>query len=92
MIRTFKHAGLEKFYKTGSKAGIQPEHATKLSQRLLALDAAKHPLAMNIPGWDLHELKGIKAGIWSIRVDRMWRLTFQFDGENAVQIDYLDYQ
>jgi proteic killer suppression protein len=30
MIRPFRHAGLEKFYRTDSKAGIQPHHARKL--------------------------------------------------------------
>ncbi|MDA8119616.1 MAG: peptidase, partial [Gammaproteobacteria bacterium] len=30
MIKSFRHKGLEAFYRSGSKAGIQPDHATKL--------------------------------------------------------------
>jgi hypothetical protein len=30
MIKSFKHAGLRKFYETDSKAGILPAHAKKL--------------------------------------------------------------
>ena len=49
MIRTFKHSGLEKFFKTGSKAGIQPAHAKKLEQQLVFLNRARQPLDMNFP-------------------------------------------
>ena len=32
MIKSFAHKGLEKFFLTGSKAGIQPSHADKLAR------------------------------------------------------------
>jgi proteic killer suppression protein len=45
MIKSFRHAGLEKFFLTGSKAGIQPAHARKLAIQLGTLDIApKEPL------------------------------------------------
>jgi proteic killer suppression protein len=56
VIRSFKHAGLEKFYQTGSRAGIQPAHATKLQILLTALNAAKEAESMNLPGWGFHGL------------------------------------
>lgn len=31
MIKSFKHKGLEKFFTTGNKPGIQAAHAVKLS-------------------------------------------------------------
>ncbi|WP_369856243.1 type II toxin-antitoxin system RelE/ParE family toxin [Candidatus Thalassolituus haligoni] len=37
MIKSFKHKGLEKFYKTGTKKGIQAAHVTKLRMQLAAL-------------------------------------------------------
>lgn len=46
---------------------------------------------MNAPGWRLHQLKGELAGRWSIHVSGNWRLTFAFEGEDAVLVDYLDY-
>ena len=45
VIRSFRHAGLEEFFKTGSKAGIQPAHANKLEIQLLALNRAASPAA-----------------------------------------------
>jgi proteic killer suppression protein len=91
MIANFRHAGIEKFFMTGSKAGIQPKHATKLALQLFALNRAKSAKDMNAPGWDLHPLHGNLAGHWSIRVDGNWRLTFTFEGEDAILVDYQDY-
>jgi len=91
MIKSFRHSGIEKFFKTGSKAGIQPAHANRLSIQLYALDGAKSASDLNTPGWRLHQLKGNLEGHWSIRVNGNWRLTFRFEGEDAILIDYQDY-
>jgi toxin HigB-1 len=91
MIRSFQHKGLEKFYKTGSKAGIQATHAERLRNRLLVLDNATKPSDVDLPGYDLHPLKADLAGMWAIKVDRMWRLTFKFEGEDVILLDYQDY-
>lgn len=47
---------------------------------------------MNLPGWRLHALKG-KAlqGHFSVWVNGNWRLTFRFDGSDAILVDYQDY-
>jgi toxin HigB-1 len=91
MIQSFRHAGLEKFYLTGSKAGIQPVHAAKLRMQLSLLNTAKNANRMNVPGWDLHPLKGTLAEHWSIKVNGNWRMTFTFQNENAILVDYQDY-
>lgn len=91
MITSFRHAGLERFFLTGSKAGIQPSHARKLTEILSALDAATTPGEMGIPGWDLHPLKGNLSGHWSVKVNGNWRVTFRFHGEDAELVDYQDY-
>ena len=91
MIKSFRHAGLEKFYKAGSKAGIQPHHANKLRVQLTALNEAKQPSDMATPlSWGLHRLQDIERH-WSIQVNGNYRLTFTFDGEDAILIDYRDY-
>lgn len=91
MIRQWSHKGLKQFFLTGSTAGIVPAHAARLARQLRQLDHAEHPFDMNIPGWDLHPLRGDMAGHWSIKVSANWRLTFGFDGKNAVLVDYQDY-
>lgn len=46
---------------------------------------------MDVPGWHLHPLKGKLIGHWSVRVSGNWRMTFKFEGEDAVLVDYQDY-
>ncbi len=91
MIRSFRHKGLERFFSTGSRAGIQAAHAEKLRLQLGRLDAAAGAADMNLPGWRLHPLKGPLKGMWAVWVSGNWRLTFAFDGKDAVLVDYRDY-
>jgi proteic killer suppression protein len=91
MIKGFRHRGVEKFFRTGSKAGIQPKHAGKLRLQLFALDNARRPGDMNAPGWRLHPLAGELKDHWAVWVSGNWRLTFQFEGQDAILVDYQDY-
>ena len=91
MIKSFRHRGVEKFFHTGSKAGIQAKHASKLRLQLFALDNAKQPQDLNASGWKLHRLAGELKDHWAISVSGNWRLTFQFEGEDAILVDYQDY-
>lgn len=91
MIKSFRHSGLQKFFLAGSKAGIQPKHAERIQEQLTVLNVAKRPEQMNIPGWGLHPLKGERKGQWAVWVSANWRITFRFEGEDAVSVDYQDY-
>jgi toxin HigB-1 len=91
VIRTFRHRGLERFFRIGSKAGIQPKHAKRLRLQLGRLDASAGARDMDLPGWRLHPLKGELAGHCAVWVDENWRLTFTFEGPDAVLVDYQDY-
>jgi proteic killer suppression protein len=91
VIKSFRNRGIERFFRTGSKAGIQAKHANRLAVQLFALNNAKRPSDMNAPGWRLHPLKGTWEDRWSISVSGNWRLTFAFEGEDAILVDYQDY-
>jgi proteic killer suppression protein len=91
VIKSFRHAGLEKFFIAGSKAGIQPKHAKKLTLQLGRLNVASGPQDMAVPAWRLHPLSHDLAGHWAVWVDENWRLTFTFSGTDAVLVDYMDY-
>jgi proteic killer suppression protein len=91
VIRSFRHSGVERFFLTGSKAGIQPSHADKLNLQLTSLNKAKIPEDMAVGGWNLHPLRGALKGHWSVKVNGNWRLTFRFEGEDAILVDYQDY-
>jgi len=91
VIKSFRHKGVERFFRTGSKAGIQAAHASRLARQLAFLNCAKAPADMNIPGWNLHPLKGKLENHWSVSVSGNWRLTFVFENGDAVLVDYQDY-
>ena len=91
MIRSFRHKGLTKYFATGSLAGIQVAHAERLTLILGALNAATTPGDMALPGLKLHPSKGGRSGTWSVTVRANWRITFRFEGKDAIDVDYEDY-
>jgi len=91
VIKSFRHKGVQRFFATGSKAGIQPKHAARLAVQLDVLDDAVGPEDMHMPGWKCHALSGDLEGHWAVSVSGNWRLTFTFEGKNAVLVDYQDY-
>ena len=91
MIKSFVHKGLEKFYLTGSKAGIQAKHADKLRLILAQLENAEDIMDMDIPTLHLHQLKGGRKETWSVTVQANWRITFLFNENDAKIVNYEDY-
>lgn len=95
MIESFRHKGLERFYRTGSKAGIQPAHAAKLRDRLTVLEAITK--IEDIPqtlfaAWDIHSLHGNLKDHYGLSVSGNWRMTFRItDAGNVELLDYVDY-
>jgi proteic killer suppression protein len=55
------------------------------------LNAAAKPEDMNLPGWGFHGLQGQEKGRYAVSVNGNWRLTFAFEGEDAVLLNYEDY-
>jgi proteic killer suppression protein len=91
MIRSFIHKGLEQFFLTGSKAGIQPQHAARIRLILAQLQQARMIDDLRIPTLRLHELKGERKGVWSVTVQANWRITFRFAESDAEIVNYEDY-
>ncbi len=91
MIKSFIHKGLEKFFRTGNKSGIQAHHAERIRLILAQLNQAKTIYDMDIPTLKLHQLKGNRKGVWSVTVQANWRITFRFIGEDAEVVNYEDY-
>lgn len=91
MIKSFAHKGLEQLFTTGSKAGVQSMHATRLHLLLAMLDEARVVEDMVAPGLRLHQLKGRQRAYWAVTVQANWRMIFKFDAGDAFVVDYLDY-
>ena len=91
MIKSFARKGLERFYNTGSAAGIQPAHVSRLRLILAMLEQALTVRDTGAPALHLHPLKGDRKGHWAVTVQANWRVTFRFEGGDAHVVDYLDY-
>ncbi len=92
MILSFRHKGLERFFKLGTKAGIQAVHAGRLRMILAVLDNAKRLEDVTaLRGLRAHPLVGADRGFTSMWVNGNWRVTFKFIGEDVELVDYRDY-
>jgi proteic killer suppression protein len=91
MIKTFRHEGLKSFFEKGSLAGICADHAPRLAAMLRRLNETTNAQGMNLPGWKLHPLSHNLEGHYSVKVSGNWRMTFAFEGTDAVLVDYQDY-
>lgn len=91
MIKSFQHKGLKRFFETGDCSGIQAKHKEKLCLQLSALHTAHCIDDMNLPGYDLHPLKGQRKSCWAITVNKNWRMTFMFEEGNVYVVNYEDY-
>ena len=91
MIKTFKHKGLERFFTKSDYRGVPAQFAARLERMLDRLDASLKAGDMDLPGYKLHPLKGDRAGMFAVSVSGNWRITFRFDGEDAIDVNLEDY-
>lgn len=91
MIRNFRHKGLERLFVDGNAKGVSANQVPRLRRMLLALHHSRGPEGMNLPGYRLHPLKGERRGQWAVSVSGNWRIVFRFAGEDAVDVDLVDY-
>ena len=87
MIRSFRNKGLARSWQTGTVAGITPQLAKRVRQRLDALDRVRDLMSLNTPTYRLHQYKGKQAGRWSIDVNGPWRITFAWRDGDAHEVD-----
>jgi proteic killer suppression protein len=91
MIRSFRHRGLKALYEGKTAKRVAPDHIERLRDIIAVLDRSRDSADMNLPGFRLHPLKGALKGHWAVSVSGNWRVTFRFDGDHAVEVDYIDY-
>ena len=90
-ITNFRHKGLERFFTTGTKAGIQAKHTSCLRLVLGRSNAATTARDMDLPSLGLHDLRGARKGTWAVKVSGNWRITFAVVGKDIANVDYEDY-
>ena len=91
MIQKFKHKGLKQLFESGRASGVNPQHVTRLRYVLALLETAETIEDMDLPGLNLHKLKGERAGTWAVKISGNWRVTFKLRKGDAMDVNYEDY-
>ena len=91
MIKSFRHKGLKEYWEKGRTRKLNSQWLPKITRILNALDVSVEPMDVNIPGFYFHALKGEDKGRYSVRVTGNWRITFEFEGNDAIILDMEDY-
>jgi proteic killer suppression protein len=91
MIVTFVSKGLAELFERRKTAKLDAKLQPKILRILDALDRATRPEEMRIPGFNFHPLKGFNPTRYSVHVNGPWCVTFAFDGDNAIAVDFEQY-
>ena len=91
MIRSFRNKGLRRFLEKGDRSRLSVPNRARVERILTALENARRPEDMNLPGYRFHGLKGEARGRYAVDASGNWRITFGWDGEDAVDVDLEDY-
>jgi proteic killer suppression protein len=91
MIRNIRHKGLRLLYEKDQTKGVRQDQIRRLRAILARLEASTTPADMDFPGLRLHPLSGDLSGFYAVDVSGNWRVIFRFEGEDATDIDLIDY-
>ena len=91
MILDFRHKGLKRAYEQDKYSKVPPDLVKRVSIALSDLDSAQSVSDMNLSRYQLHPLKGVREGLWSIRISGNWRMVFRFEDGDAYDVDLVDY-
>ncbi|MEX3857678.1 type II toxin-antitoxin system RelE/ParE family toxin [Paraburkholderia sp. BR10923] len=92
MITTFADKATARIFQ-GRFVHTLPHSIQPLAHRkLLMIDAASSIANLHAPpGNRLEALQGERSGQWSIRINAQWRICFHFVGEDALNVEIVDY-
>ena len=93
MIKSINHKSLRQLWESGKSSKLPYEQVNKMMQILEVIDSAqKVPQDFEFfRSWRIHPLQGKWKGYWSLTVKENWRIIFRFVGQDAFDLDYLDY-
>jgi proteic killer suppression protein len=91
MIKSFRSKSLRRFAEDGDPSKLSVQNPARIRRILLALDTGRIPEALNMPGLRFHSLKGSEKGRYAVDASGNWRITFGWDGEDAIDVDLEDY-
>ena len=92
MIRSFGDKETRSLFERSPSRRIPQEIRRAALMKLLLIDAAEGLEDLRIPPSNrLEKLGGDRAGRYSIRINRQWRICFEWKGGDAHQVEIVDY-
>jgi proteic killer suppression protein len=92
IIRNVQHRGLLRLIQDDNGRELRPDLVRRLRNILAVLISAENMDAVvGPPGWRIHQLRGNRAGTWSISVSGNWRLTFDIEQGEISNLNLEDY-
>ena len=92
MIINFGDKETKKIW-NGERSNKLPNEIQETSRRKLRMSNSSQDLKDLIlpPSNMLEKLKGAKRPFYSIRINNQWRIQFQWNNNNAEQVEIVDY-
>ena len=91
MIRSFRSKDLRRFAEQGDASKLSVPNVRRVETILARLEGSMVPEDLNLPGYRFHGLKGRDKGRYAVDASGNWRITFGWDGRNAIDVDLEDY-
>ena len=87
MIELFKHKGQKRLFETGQTSGVNPQHLERLRKILALLETSENIDDMDLPGLNLHKLKGKRKNALAVKVSGNWRVTFKLKNGDVSEVN-----
>lgn len=91
MIRSFRSKALRRLAEQDDASKLSVPNVRRVETILARLEGALTPEDLNLPGYRFHGLKGKDKGRYAVDASGNWRITFAWDGRNAIDVDLEDY-
>ena len=91
MIRSFRSKALRRLAEQGDASKLSVPNVRPVETILARLEGALTPEDLNLPGYRFHGLKRKDKGRYAVDASGNWRITFAWDGRNAIDVDLEDY-
>lgn len=92
MIRSFGDKETEKIWNGIQSRKLPADMQNVARRKLRMINNAQNINDLRIPPANhLEKLSGNLAGLYSIRINKQWRIIFNWDSDNAFEVQIVDY-
>ena len=91
LIQSFRSRALRRYWLRGDPSKLPADRLRRIDTILDAMEGAVRPEQLDLPGFGFHRLVGDQKGRFAVSVSGNWRITFDWNGEDAIDVDFEDY-